>query len=87
VAVLLYRPEQRTGGEKRETKGERKGPGFKLNFHKISNINMKNFEQKSCREFENLLLSFWIKVHLSFSLKVILNLRLLGFKFLFITCA
>jgi hypothetical protein len=86
VATLLCRPEQSRGGERREREGERKGSGFKLNFLKISNRNFKNFECESCREFENLRLSFWIKVHLSFSLEVILNLILLRFEFLFISC-
>jgi hypothetical protein len=55
----------------------REGPGFKLNFLKILNRNLKNFKLESCKEFENLRLSFWVKVHLSFSLEVILNLRIL----------
>jgi hypothetical protein len=44
---------QNWGGEGGET-GERKGPGFKLNFLKILNKNLKNFEHKSCREFEKI---------------------------------
>jgi hypothetical protein len=48
---------QNKGGESEE-RGEREGPGFKLNFLKISNRNMKNFKYKSCREFENLQLLF-----------------------------
>jgi hypothetical protein len=43
-------------GEKRE--GWREWPGFKLNFLKISNRNLKNFEHKIFREFENLQLLF-----------------------------
>jgi hypothetical protein len=43
-------------GEKRE--GVREGSGFKLNFLKISNRNLKNFEHESSREFENLQLLF-----------------------------
>jgi hypothetical protein len=62
---------QNRGGEGGEW-GERKGLGFILNFLKILNRNLKNFEHRSCREFENLQLSLWIKVHLSFSLEVIL---------------
>jgi hypothetical protein len=34
------------GGERRERVAERKGSGFKLNFLKVSNINLKNFEHK-----------------------------------------
>jgi hypothetical protein len=77
---------QNRGGEIRETEGERKGPVFKLIFLKILNKKSKNFEHKSCREFENLQLLFRNNVHLSFSLEVIFNLRLLGFEFLFISC-
>jgi hypothetical protein len=44
------------GGERRE--GEREGPGFKLNFLKISNRDLKNFKQESCKEYENLQLLF-----------------------------
>jgi orotate phosphoribosyltransferase-like protein len=40
VAVLLYRPEQSKGAERREREGESKGPRFKLNFLKISNKNI-----------------------------------------------
>jgi hypothetical protein len=47
----LYVTEQGRG-EKRE--GEREELGFKLNFLKISNRNLKNSKHKSCREFENL---------------------------------
>jgi hypothetical protein len=43
-------------GRKREEK--REGPEFKLNFLKILNRNLKNFEHKSCWEFENLQLLF-----------------------------
>jgi hypothetical protein len=43
-------------GEKRE--GEREGSGFKLNFLKIPSRNLKNFEHKSCRKFENVQLLF-----------------------------
>jgi hypothetical protein len=85
-AVPLCWLEQSRGGARREREGGRKGPGFKLNFFKILNRNLKNFDHKSCREFENLRLLFWIKVYLSFSLEVILYLRLLGFEFLFISC-
>jgi hypothetical protein len=58
MAALLCRLEQSRGGERRQREGERKGLGFKLNFLKISNQNLKNFEHKSCREFENLQLLF-----------------------------
>jgi hypothetical protein len=54
VVVLLYRLEQSRGGERREREGERKGPGLKLNFLKISNRNLKNFKHESCRKFKNL---------------------------------
>jgi hypothetical protein len=54
VAALFCWPGQSRGGERREREGERKGPGFKLNFLKISNRNLKNFEHESCREFENI---------------------------------
>jgi hypothetical protein len=52
------RPEQSRGGERREREGGRKGLGFKLNFLKLSNRNLKNFEHESCREFKNLQLLF-----------------------------
>jgi hypothetical protein len=68
-------------GERREREGERKGPGFKLMFLKISNKNFKTFEHESYREFEHLQLLFYPKVHLSYGLKVTLNSRLLGFEF------
>jgi hypothetical protein len=51
VAVILCRPESSRGGERREREEERKGPGIKLNFLKISNRNLKNFEHESFREF------------------------------------
>jgi hypothetical protein len=35
MAVLLYRPEQSRGGERREREGEKKGLEFKLNFLKF----------------------------------------------------
>jgi hypothetical protein len=54
VAVHLYWPEQSRGRERRKREGERKGLGFKLNFLKLSNRNLKNFEHESCRKFENL---------------------------------
>jgi hypothetical protein len=49
---------QNRGEERREREGERKGLGFKLNFLKILSRKLKNFEHKSCREFENLQLLF-----------------------------
>jgi hypothetical protein len=39
---------QNKGGERKE-RGEREGLGFKLNFLKILNKNMKNFKHESCR--------------------------------------
>jgi hypothetical protein len=77
---------QNREGERREREGERKGLGFKLNFLKISNRNLKNFEHESCRKFENLQLLLDAKIYLSHSLKVILNSRLLGFELLVISC-
>jgi hypothetical protein len=49
---------QNKRGKRREREGERKGLEFQLNFLKISNRNLKNFEHASCREFENLQLLF-----------------------------
>jgi hypothetical protein len=72
-------------GEKREG-GREKRARIKIKFSGNFKHKLEYFEHKSCREFENLRLSFWIKVHLSFTLEVILNLRLLGFEFLFISC-
>jgi hypothetical protein len=63
-------------GEKRAREREKR-PEFKLNFLTISNRNLKNYKQESCREFENLQLLFYPKVHLSHGLKVILNSELL----------
>jgi hypothetical protein len=77
---------QNRGGERREREREREGPGFKLNFIKILNRNLKNFEHESCREFENLQLLFELKFHLSQGLKVILNSKLIGFELLVISC-
>jgi hypothetical protein len=45
---------QNRGGKRRE----REGSGFKLNFHKILSINLKNFEHESWSEIENLQLLF-----------------------------
>jgi hypothetical protein len=74
--------EQGRGGK---TEGEREGLGFKLNFIKISNRKLKNFENESCREFENIQLFFKPRVHLSHGLKVTLNSKLLGFELLIIS--
>jgi hypothetical protein len=58
VAVLLCRPGQSRGVERREREREREGIGFKLNFLKILHRNLKNFKHENCREFENLQLLF-----------------------------
>jgi hypothetical protein len=76
VSSAMWRPGSamvgRTGEGREERGGDRKESEYKLNFLKILNRNLKNFEHESCRKFENLRLSLWIKVHLSFSLEVIL---------------
>jgi hypothetical protein len=43
---LAYRLEQSKGGERRQSEGERKELGFKLNFLKISNQNLKTLIMK-----------------------------------------
>jgi hypothetical protein len=56
---------------------------FQISFSQNFKRKLENFEYESCIEFENLQLSFQAKVHLSYSFKVILNVRLLGFEFIF----
>jgi hypothetical protein len=58
-------------GERREREGEGTGPEFKFNFLQILNRNLKIFEHKSYKEFKNLQLLFYLKLHLSHRLKVI----------------
>jgi hypothetical protein len=50
-------PRRNRGGDRNE-RGEREGLVSKLNFLKILNRNMKNFDNKSCIEFENLQVLF-----------------------------
>jgi hypothetical protein len=72
MAVLLCRPEQSRGGERKERKGERierkERAGLKIyNFLKFSCGSSKIFEYESGSKFQTLQLSFQAEVHLSYS--------------------